>query len=67
LDLACSQDALGFAEAVRQLFDAKRAAHMGALARARVLRDYTWAASLQQLETVLEPRATSAPTEALAL
>jgi polysaccharide biosynthesis protein PslH len=67
VELACSPHAQGFAAAVRQLFDAKRAAHMGALARARVLRDYTWAASLKELDAVLEPRAASAPSEALAL
>ncbi len=66
IDLACASEPSHFAALVRSLFDSERAARMGALARARVLRDYTWRASQAALEAVIEKGFTARP-EAVAL
>ena len=66
LELAAASDAEAFAAAVLSLMDSPAAARMGAAARARVVSDYRWAASLEQLDDVLQP-ASAVVAEALAL
>jgi glycosyltransferase involved in cell wall biosynthesis len=67
VELAVGSDAHAFAEAVLAVMQPPRSERMGLQARARVLRDYAWPASLRQLDELLGgPRAT-APQAALAL
>ena len=61
IELACASEPREFAAFVRALFDPERAGRMGALARSRVLRDYTWSASFQKLDTVLGPSSAPRP------
>jgi glycosyltransferase involved in cell wall biosynthesis len=64
-EIACASEPREFADLVRSLYDERRAARMGELARARVLRDYGWEASQAALEAVIET-GTAAKPEALA-
>jgi len=55
VELEAASDASEFAEKVLALMqDPERASRMGALARARVLRDYIWPASYARLDALLE-------------
>jgi glycosyltransferase involved in cell wall biosynthesis len=54
VELESAPDAPRFADKVLALMDAGRANAMGAEARSRILRDYTWAASYSRLDTLLE-------------
>ena len=63
VELEAASDAPGFAEKVLALMDPGRASRMGAEARSRVLRDYTWPASYARLDALLE-RDSAAPRAA---
>lgn len=64
-DLEVAADAASFAAAVHALIDTPRGAALARRARARVLRDYNWAASFARLDALLEAPE-RAPAEALA-
>lgn len=53
-ELEVATDAHGFAAKVLELMDPERAHAIGRRARARVLEDYAWPASLAQLDALLE-------------
>ena len=55
LEIEVAADAHAFAAKVLEVIDPARAERMGTLARARVLADYTWPASLKSLDQLLEP------------
>ncbi len=61
VELDVATDAREFAAMVLALMDTSRADAMGGRARARVLRDYAWATSLQRLEDVLASPAPPGP------
>ena len=54
-ELEVASDAQSFARAVESIMQSPRAVEMGALARRRVVADYTWAASFHALDKLLEP------------
>ena len=54
VELEAASDAPGFAEKVLALMTPGRASRMGAEARLRILRDYTWPASYTRLDALLE-------------
>lgn len=54
VDLQAAREPLEFAAKVRDLMEPSRGRAMGCRARARVLRDYAWAASLARLDELLE-------------
>ncbi len=53
-ELEVASDPLDFATKVLSLMDPARASDIGNRARARVLRDYAWTASLKQLDELLQ-------------
>lgn len=55
-ELAVASDARAFACQLEAAMDPTLGARMGRAARERVLRDYTWPASLELLDRVLEPQ-----------
>ena len=57
-EVEVASDAHGFAAKVLALMDPARGEDFGRRARARVLKDYSWAASLEQLDELLERGAT---------
>ena len=54
-DLAVARDAAEFTQVVAALFDAERAARMGALARSHAVAHYGWRRSLAGLDQLLDP------------
>jgi hypothetical protein len=60
VEYAVAGDAAGFAATVCELLESPRGEAMGRLARERVLRDYTWAASQRRLDGLLEQVADAA-------
>ncbi|MGH6895946.1 MAG: TIGR03087 family PEP-CTERM/XrtA system glycosyltransferase [Geminicoccaceae bacterium] len=52
-DILIAETPAAFAEAVISLLDPHRAAALGARARARVVADYAWAASLRRLDCLI--------------
>jgi len=64
VEFQAADDAGSFAAKVCDLIDSPRAEGMGRLARERVLRDYTWAASQRRLDGLFEQGADPAPVTA---
>jgi sugar transferase (PEP-CTERM/EpsH1 system associated) len=53
-EFEAASDAAAFAAKVRALIGTQRGESMGRMARARVVRDYTWAESFERLDALLE-------------
>ncbi len=66
-EIEVASDARSFADKVLALLDPDRGDALGRRARERMLKDYSWRASLAQLDVLLEREGVSIPPTALAI